>query len=258
MVVALAAFALLLGGCSADGGSGATTSPPTTAGSSSTGSSSSSASTSPSTSTTSTEPTPEGVSVAEIFGAARTTAQAATSGRVRGTVTSDEGRVGIDLAGRTDGTNQTLRLTTSEGTLTVLTVAGKYYLVAGKDFWKKNAGDAAAAQLAGKYVLMSEEDASSFGSFTLGALVDEMFSDSELSPLDQIRTTVTATTQAGEQVYVLTDRLSDTGKVVVTADGKAELRSIQVGGASPGSLSFGQWNAVPPIKAPAPKDVVKL
>jgi hypothetical protein len=173
-------------------------------------------------------------------------------------VTSEDGPVTIDLAGTTDGTDQTLRLTTNDGTLTVYTVAGRYYLVAGKQYWQKNAGDAAAEQLSGKYVLMSEEDASSFGSFTLGALIDQMFSDSELSPLGQIRTSVEATTQGGEQVYVLTDRLSDTGKVVVTADGRAELRSIEVGGATPGSLAFGQWNAVPPVKAPAAKDVVKL
>ena len=261
-VVALAALPLLLGGCGLGGGGADPTTSTTSSGSTSTaptGSSTGSASSAGSASSSgSSSSTPDGVSVAEIFGAARTTAGAATSGRVLGTLTSEGEKVVIDLAGATDGTNQRLRLTTTDGTVTVYTVAGRFYLVADKDYWSKNVGDTAADQLAGKYVLMSEEDASSFGAYTIVALLQEMFGNTELSPLDAIRTVVTPTTRNGEQVYVLTDRLSDTGRVVVTADGKAELRLLQVGGADPAVLAFGSWNAVPPVKPPAAKDVVKL
>lgn len=252
--VAVAAFATLslgLSGCGLFGGDDSPTSARTSG-------TSTSAPTGGSTTSASTTTTPAGVSVAELFRAARTTAEAAKSARVRGTVTNDGDQVRLDLSGTTDGTNQKLQLTTPDGTVTVITVAGKYYLVADKAYWEKNAGETAAEQLAGKYVLMSEEDASSFGAFTIGALLDELFGNTELSPLDQIRTTVTATTQDKQQVYVLSDRLSDTGKVVVSADGKAQLRSIQVGGANPGSLTFSDWNAVQPLKAPAAGDVVKL
>jgi hypothetical protein len=248
-VVAALPFALV--GCGLVGGAQPTA---TTTGTATTTSASSSSSTTSSSSTS----VAEGQSVGEIFSAARSTANAARSGRVVGSVTDEGEKVTIDLAGTADGANQRLRLTTADGTVTVHTVAGKYYLVADKAYWTKNAGATAAEQLAGKYVLMSQEDASSFGAFTLRALLDEMFGDTELSPLDAIRTDVDPTTVKGEQVYVLTDRLSDTGRVVVTADGKAELRSISVGGANPGALVFSQWNAVPPVPAPPAKDVVRL
>jgi hypothetical protein len=175
-----------------------------------------------------------------------------------GSLTNDGEKVSIDLAGTADGTNQRLGLTTSAGRLTVYTVAGKYYLVADKAYWTKNAGATAADQLAGKYVLMSQEDASSFGAYTLKALLDQMFGDTELSPLDGVRADATPSTVGDQRVYVLTDPLSDTGKVVVSADGKAELRSLSVGGATPVSLVFSQWNAVPPVPVPPVKAVVTL
>jgi hypothetical protein len=250
----VAALPLALVGCGVVGGAQPTSTTTGTTGTSTTASSTTSSSTTSSSSTS----VAAGQSVGEIFSAARSTAMAAQSGRVVGSVTDEGEKVSIDLAGTVDGANQRLRLTTADGTLTVHTVAGKYYLVADKAYWTKNAGATAAEQLAGKYVLMSQEDASSFGAFTLRALLEEMFSDSELSPLDAVRTDVDPTTVKGEQLYVLTDRRSDTGRVVVTADGKAELRSISVGGANPGSLVFSQWNAVPPVPAPPAKDVVKL
>ncbi len=250
----VAVLPLALVGCGIVGGAQPT---PTTPGTTSTaGTTSSSSSTTASTSTTT--PVETGESVAEIFDDARRTARAAKSGRVVGSVTNDGEKVSIDLSGTADGSNQRLRLTTKDGTITVYTVAARFYLVGDKAYWQKNAGETAASQLAGKYVLMSQEDASSFGAFTLGALLEEMFGDTELAPLDSIRTAVEPTTVNGEQVFVLTDRLSDTGRVVVTADGKAELRSLVVGGATPGSLVFGQWNAVPPVAVPPAKDVVRL
>lgn len=212
----------------------------------------------PDSQTSSASTTAAPTTVADVFAAVRKSATQANNGRLTGTVTAEDETMRIELEGRTNGTNQRLKLTTSDGTRTIYTVSDKYYLLADKKYWEKNAGETAAEQLAGKYVLLSEEDAASFGAFTIGALVEQLLGSSELSPLESIESPALQVTRDGERLYALTDDAVDTGKVLVTTDGRAQLRSIEVGGAEPAALDFSRWNGVDAISAPPPEDVVTL
>ena len=117
-LLSVAVATVLLAGCTDDG------EPPASASSTATptATSSASATTSPSPSQTSSAP-----SVAEVFRAARTASLSAESGHAVGTVTHDGTRLGIDVEGRANGSNQTVFITKPDGgTAEVLTVGDGY------------------------------------------------------------------------------------------------------------------------------------
>jgi hypothetical protein len=224
----------------------------TDTGTRSTGSSGSSAS-------STTTSTPDRPSVKELYAATRTAALAAKSARVKGSVTSDNDKVSLDLRGTVDGKNQTATIESAAngGKITVVTAGGKSWLQADRSFWTKNADASAAKTLAGKYVAMSAKELQGFGDLTISSLLNEMFSDKDLSVLANLASKVETRTVGGQQVYVLTDRGDDTTEIVVSADGKARLMTIRTGGAEAGSLEFSEWDAAPTVSAPPAKDVVR-
>jgi hypothetical protein len=219
-------------------------------------SSSSSSSSSSSTTTEAALPT-----AAKLFEQAKTTALAAESAHIVGSVNDDGKAMTIDLAGMTDGSNQALEIGVGgDGKATILTVAGKYYLLGNDEFWTSQAGADAAKLLSGKYVNVPAAEAKDFGDLTIKSLLTEMFGDKEMqTALASSDSKVTKTTEDGAAAYSITDKTGkDGGELVVSADGKATIFKIVGPDDDTGTLAFSEWNKVAKVAAPPASKVITL
>lgn len=216
-------------------------------------------SSSPSSSSTTTEAKPP--TAAELFDQARKTALAADSTHITGSVTDDGKPMTIDLAGTTDGSNQSLELGVGKGAkATILTVGGKYYLLGNDEFWTTQISKDAAKLLAGKYVRMPATEAKDFGDLTIKSLLTELFGDKEMkAALAAPDSKVTKATYDGAAAYSITDKSGkDNGELLVSADGKATIYKIVGPDDDTGTLEFSEWNTVAKVAAPDPDKVINL
>lgn len=219
--------------------------------------------TAPATSTpsaTATSPTPSASlpTAAEVARSARMYALAASSATVRGTVRVEDGRtLTIDLSGNSAGTNQRLRLTVPEvGTAEVLTVGGRYWLGGDEGFWTEQLGDAAAAEdVVGRWVLVTESDVSELGDFRLRTLLTEAFSRPEVTALEAAGTPVAAAEVDGREAWVVGPEAGP--RLWVAADGGGELLRYLGPTSGPADLAFTGWERAETVQEPPPGDVVE-
>lgn len=198
---------------------------------------------------------------ATLFDQARTTALAAESAHIVGTVPDDGKAMTIDLAGTTDGTNQTLELGVGEGAkATILTVGGKYLLLGNQEFWTSQAGADAAKLLSDKFVNMPAAEAKDLGDLTIKGLLTDLFSDKEMkAALAAPDSKVTKATYDGAAAYSVTDKTGKAnGELLVSADGKATIFKIVGPDDDTGTLEFSEWNKVAKVAAPDPSKVINL
>ncbi len=212
---------------------------------------------SPSATASSSPAAPAEPSMGELYTKVRAASLAAKSGHLSGTVTQGGEKTTLDVAGLADGSNQKLVVGVGDGKgkAEILTVGGKYYMSGDKRFWKEQTGNAKAADLlVDKYVLVSAADAKELGDLSLGALLKEMFEQSELSTLEKLTSTVETRTEDGATVWVASDGAASE----IWVDPKTELPvKIVVSGADAGELTFDSWNSAKKVAAPPAKSIVK-
>lgn len=233
--------ATALAGCGSDKGGGTTSS-----------------SSSSSSSTTTEAALPK---AAELFDQARKTALAAQSAHIVGTVDQDGKEMTIDLAGTTDGSNQSLELGIGgDQKLTILTVGGQYYLLGSDEFWTSQGGAPVAKLLKGKFVKVPAAEAKEFGDMTMKSLLTELFDDKDMqATMKSSEAKVAKSTHDGAAAYTITDNTGkDKGELVVSADGKATIYKIVGNGKDQGSLEFSEWDKVAKVAAPSPSKVIEL
>ena len=143
--------------------------------------------------------------MAEVFRAARTASLSAESGHAVGTVTHDGARLGIDVEGQANGSNQTVFITTPDGgTAEVLTVGDGYWVGGDEAHWAEITGDPKAAKaLVGKYAPVTESDATELGSFTLRTILTDAFAQPDLAVLESDTGAATETEVDGQPAYLL-------------------------------------------------------
>jgi len=276
-LLSVAAAALLATGCTDDG-------EPTASGSVTTGTSptsSISSSASPSTSVPSTStPSPSGPSspsssstattspsaaptsaaapsVAEVFRAARTAALSAESAHVAGTVTQDGTRLGIDLEGQANGSNQTVFITTpTGGTAEVLTVGNGYWVGGDLAHWTEITGDPkSAAALVGKYAPITESDATELGSFTLRSILVDAFAQPDLAALESDTGAAIDTEVDGSAAYLLGRRGG--ARLWVAANGSDTLLRVVGPKSEPTDLTFTDWGRTKTFTEPPSDRIVE-
>jgi hypothetical protein len=187
-----------------------------------------------------------------LFQQVRKSSAAAKSVRVKGAISNGATATGksvtaqIDIAGDPAGKDSRAIINDGTGVVELLTVGGKTYRKADTAWWTKNYSAAAAKVLAGKYTLLSAGSAATAGIPTVAKLLDQIYA----SAAGNLNTNVVKTEIRGTPAYLVTTRTNDT-KIFVSADGKARLLRVE---GSKGQLSawdFTEWNAVPPLHAPA-------
>ena len=183
----------------------------------------------------------------------RSNVAAAKSVRVKGSVMDAGKKLTIDIAGDRDGKNTRAVVSDGTGQAELLTVGPTVYIKADTAYWTKHASAAAAKIAAGKYVKIPA--GTGVGDLKVGTLLDGSFKD---LPLAGALQKVETATVNGTPAYVLADRIGGGGMIYVSADGKAHLLRIVSTKASPGTLDFSQWDAVPPTSAPPADQLVKI
>jgi len=258
--VAGLAAALVLGGCSGAADQGG--SPSATASTGATTTSAAASSSSPtsvapsSTSPAPTASTEAAPTVGEVYRAARTAALSAASGHAKGTQTREGRRLGIDVEGAANGSNQTVFITTAQGgTAEVLTVGDGYWLGGDEPFWVEQTGDAAAGKrMVGKYVPISESDATELGTFTLRSILTEKFSLPAFAAFESDTTPVQEGTVGGRPAYVLGS--AGGARMWVAADGSGTLLRAVGPKSAPSDLTFSGWDRARSFSPPPPSKVV--
>lgn len=245
-VTATVLVALSVGGCNRDAEGTETASP--------TGSATASTSTSP---TPTPSPSSSLPTVGEVYRQARTAALAAPSGHVVGTQTRDGAPVTVDVEGNANGSNQTVFITTpSGGQAEVITVGADHWLGGDEEFWVEQTGDPAAGSgMVGKYVAISESDATELGSFTLRTMLTETFGLPEIAALETDTSPVEESEVDGKAVYILGK--ADGARLWVLADGSATLVRAVGPSTAPADLVFSDWGRAQTFTPPPASMVVE-
>jgi hypothetical protein len=203
----------------------------------------------------SSSPSPEQPTMGELYTKVRAASLAAQSGHLEGEVTNEGEKTTLEVAGTADGANQKLTVGVGKGEADILTVDGKYYMTGDEAFWTEQTGDAKAADLlVGKYVEISAADAKELGDLSLGALLEEMFEQSELSTLEKLTSSVETRTEGGKQVWVASD--GSGSEIWVDPETELLVKIVAVGDDA-GELVFDSWNTVKKVQAPPAEDIVK-
>jgi outer membrane murein-binding lipoprotein Lpp len=221
----------------------------------------SSSSSSSSTSSSSTTTEAKLPTATELFDQARSTALAAESAHIVGSVSNDGKPMTVDLSGATDGSNQSLELGVGGGAkATILTVGGKYYLLGNAKFWSDQISANAAKLLDGKYVKVPAAEAKDFGDLTIKSLLTELFDDKEMqAALKSPDSKVAKTTVDGGAAYSVTDKTGKKGgELIVSADGKATIFKIVGPSDDTGELEFSEWNKVAKVDAPPASQIIDV
>ena len=202
-------------------------------------------------------PTETTTSVADAYRAARTASLSAQSGHAKGTVTREGARLGIDVEGLADGSNQTVFITTPDGgTAEVLTVGDGYWVGGDEGYWAETTGDPAnAAKMVGKYAPIRESDATELGSFTLRTLLTNTFSMPEFTVLESDTGEATRAEVDGQQAFVL--GREGGARMWVAADGSGALLRVVGPPTDPPDLTFTDWDRARTFNQPAPADLIE-
>lgn len=197
---------------------------------------------------------------AEIFPRTSAAIEKATSVSLVGDLTSGSQKADLELSGTLDGSNSRAKVSMGEGTIDLLTVDDVAYMKADKAFFEAAAGAEAAKMLESvsgdKWI--STKDASQFGDFKIGSLLESM-GTGELESAEAAKITDKSLTELdGVKAFKYTG--SDT-TFWIAAEGEPHLLQVEgTGSAADGTgiMTFSQWNAVAPYKAPAKAETVSI
>jgi hypothetical protein len=188
-----------------------------------------------------------------LYESMRKNVAAAKSVRIKGEVTTGGKKITIDIAGDRDGKSTRAVVNDGTGQVELLTAGGNVYVKADAVYWTKKASASAAKVAAGKYVKIPAGTGAD--ELRVGSLLDGAFTD---LPLSGVLQKVETTDVDGTPAYLLADRIGGEGKIYVSADGTARLLRLVSTKTNTGTLDFSEWDAVPPISAPSPDQLVKI
>ena len=240
VAVLLASVAVLAGGCADPGSSPAA---------SSTG-----PATEPSASV---EPSPGLPATAEVFLDTRTSALAADSGRVEGTLPRSRRAVSLRLEGSAAGANQRAVVDAGRaGTAEVLTVDGARWLSGDVEFWQgRGERLREARRSATGWHEVTEGQARRVAPWTLRTLLTDWFGRPDVAALESDTRTVSTDESRGRELWVL--GRAGAAQLWVAADGSGELVRLLLPGPVPTDVVFSEWGRVAPLTAPPAADVLR-
>lgn len=211
------------------------------------------------------ENTPEAAQITvpdatEVFPKTVAAMNKATSVTLNGNISSGSESAKIMLSGNKEGSNTKATITTKDGTLELLSIEGSNYMKADKEFLAKTAGKEAAGMLAtmagDKWI--SVKDASQFGNFNLGSMLESLGTDKMVSVEAPKVTAKSLEDLNGVKTFKY---VGDETNFWIAAEGEPNLLKIEATGSTTdgtGTMSFSDWNAVAPHKAPAATEVISI
>ena len=197
---------------------------------------------------------PDKPSAKDLFASAKASALAAKSGHITGTVIEDGEPMTIDLAGTADGSNQEVLISTAR----VLSPFARSAARRGcrrmrSSGWRGEPTRRPRRTSSARFSPMDAKDAAALSDLSLGSLVSVMLEDADISALQSMVTDVTAATVGSTPAWSMGE--PSLGHVLISVETKEILQMVSKGN---GDLTFSEWNAVKPFKAPAKKDIVEF
>jgi len=180
--------------------------------------------------------------------AARATAK---SVRIKGTAPNQGSQMDVEVAGTIDGTNATIVIGETGGSVLMLRiVAGTVYMQGNEAYYKKYAPTASPARLKGKWIKVPAAQASALTKDLLGLLKLDF-----LDELSKYRASSVArpVTEDGRSLLRLDDEV---GSGAAFFDPTTYLPAKIV--STDSTLSFTEWNNVPPTAAPPAGSVITI
>jgi hypothetical protein len=201
--------------------------------------------------------TGSGSIVGDVYRVARTASLSAASGHAEGTRSREERTLRIDVEGAANGTNQTVFITSpGGGTSEVRTVGDGHWLGGDEAFWAEQTGDPAAGrEMVGKYVAISESDATELGSFTLRSILTEYFALPEVAALESDTSEAARVDVDGRAAYLLGN--AGGAQLWVAADGSGEILRAVGPPTAPSDMVFTEWGRAQRASAPPASSVVE-
>lgn len=178
--------------------------------------------------------------------------------RVSGAITSDGQEISLDLAVSTAGECAgTISLGGASAEL--VGADGKAWFKPSNEFWQAQAGEQAQTIIdlvAGRWVVMSGDDAG-FGEFCqLDSLLDELVSGEDDSTYEKGDV---SDVEGSEAIAVTSTGDDGTSVGYVQVDGEHYLVKVEVtSGDEPGAITFSDFDAEVPAEAPPAEDTVDL
>ena len=196
----------------------------------------------------------------EVFPKMVATLDKAASVTLEGDISSGSDSAKVMISGNKDGSNSKAKVTTKDGTIEVLSVDGTSYLKADEEFFTKTAGKEAAGMLTAlagdKWI--SVKDASQFGDFNLGSMIDSIGKDKLVNTEAPKVTAKSLEDLNGVKAFKY---VGDETDLWIAAEGEPYLLKIESTGAAAngsGTMTFKDWNAVAPHTAPAQAEIVSI
>lgn len=175
----------------------------------------------------------------DLYAAARFTSLAAKNATIEGSVIEEGEAVGILVRGNASGSNQRFDLTApGKGTVGVVTVKGRFFLTGNDEFWAYQLGPDQVDAHRGKYVEISEPDATERGEFSLRRMLNERAFALGDAAVAKLASPVVATEVSGVPAYRFD--LPKGERMFVARDSGVVLRWTRTG-ASAESLTFSDW-----------------
>lgn len=196
----------------------------------------------------------------EIFPKTADTVEKATSVALDSDLTNGDQNAKVNISGTKDGSNSRARITMDGGTMEMLTVDGTSYVKGDKAFFAKAAGEKAAQMLTStagdKWI--STKDASMFGNFKVGTLLESMGTD-DLNAAEAAKVSAKSLEELdGVKAFKYT---GDETIYWIAAEGEPYLLQVKgTGSASDasGHMAFSNWNSAPRHEAPAKSETISV
>lgn len=255
---AVAALGLSLAACGSSSNSGSASTAATSPTSAATSAASSSAAPAPGTSSSTggsdaATPTTRTPNATTLIHQARAAYAKAKSARMHADVTDSSDHEIVDIRGTMNGSNQDATVSTNDGSATIRTVGGKYYIKGDKSFWKSaaNAPERSAALLADKWVKAPASMAAGLQDLTIKSFLEETIGPDSVSDAELAKATTSKTTYGGKPAYVV--RSGDSkDTITIAADSKLilEVNGEQGSSTSKGKVTLTGWDQQSPLSAP--------
>jgi hypothetical protein len=195
-------------------------------------------------------------SAQDLWTSTQASMKAATSARVKGTVTAGSSQVTVEISGNRDGSNSKMTSTAGGGLGEVLTIGASQYVKGDAAFWKQaGVSSDVIAKIGTKYVKTATSTDN--GAISVGDTLDSMASAS-FNLVDIVNLKVDKVDLNGTAAYLISERVASTEqlKMWISADGASNLVKVSAAGGAPLELSFSDWNAVAAFTAPPADQVI--
>ena len=190
----------------------------------------------------------------ELYTVTRTATLGATSGHVTGFLSENGESMMIDIEGATDGSNQRVRITTDrEGSVTITTVDGKYYITGDWEFWAAASDPATANRLVDKTVVASPARVRDYLDLSVGTVLEEFFAPENLSLLDRVGSSVVSRVDGDRTVLIGRPKEME---FWVDADSR-RLVKLRTTGADASELTLDRWDEAETFRAPKASSLVE-